>query len=113
MSNLANLSQSTMDLDPNKEPKRRGRSISLHTGVVQSRWKWIADLARSLSDQERESFESRYGGVSYLPLMHVEFPLIQALVAFWNVDFHYFTFEVGDIVPTLGEYTALLDFPSR
>ena len=110
---MATLSESTMDLDPNKEPMRLGRSISLHTEVVKSRWKWIADLTRSLKEDERELFEFKYGRISYLPLMYVEFPLLQALVAFWNTKFHCFTFEVGDVAPTLGEYEALLGFSSK
>ncbi|MFQ6652246.1 hypothetical protein Gotur_024203 [Gossypium turneri] len=60
------------------------------------------------NNEVRQLFYSNYGDLPYLLDMKVDKRLFRALAQFWNSAYSCFTFGKVDLVPTIEEYTTLL-----
>ncbi|KAG8483915.1 hypothetical protein CXB51_023338 [Gossypium anomalum] len=62
-------------------------------------------------NETKQSFYGKYGDLPYLFDIQVNENLFRALAQFWNPAYSCFTFGKVDLVPTVEEYTALLQCP--
>ncbi|KAL1105276.1 hypothetical protein V6Z11_D04G122700 [Gossypium hirsutum] len=59
----------------------------------------------------KQLFYSNYGDLPYLPDVRADKRLFRALAQYWNLAYSCFTFGKVDLVPTIEEYTTLLQCP--
>ncbi|MFQ6653442.1 hypothetical protein Gotur_024850 [Gossypium turneri] len=76
--------------------------------VTQNNLQELREILEQCNDKVRQLFYSNYGDLPYLLDMKVDKRLFQALAQFWNPAYSCFTFGRVDLVPTLEEYTTLL-----
>ena len=62
-------------------------------------------------NETKQSFYGKYEDLPFLFDIQVDENLFQALAQFWNLAYSCFTFGEVDLVPTVEEYTALLQCP--
>ncbi|MFQ6668918.1 hypothetical protein Gotur_034378 [Gossypium turneri] len=68
---------------------------------------WLKDMYQ-WSNEVKQLFYSSYGDLPYLLDIKVDKHLFRARTRCWNPAYSCFTFEGGDLVPTVEEYMALL-----
>ncbi|MBA0877373.1 hypothetical protein Goshw_001422, partial [Gossypium schwendimanii] len=62
-------------------------------------------------NETKQLFYCNYGDLPYLLNVKVDKHLFRALAQFWNSAYSCFTFGKVDLVPTMEEYTTLLQCP--
>ncbi|MFQ6636868.1 hypothetical protein Gotur_013335 [Gossypium turneri] len=62
-------------------------------------------------DEIKQLFYRNYGDLPYLLSIKVDKHLFRTLAQFWNLAYSCFTFRKVDLVPTVEEYTTLLQCP--
>ncbi|MFQ6652996.1 hypothetical protein Gotur_024615 [Gossypium turneri] len=102
------------------EKIQREKGDSLAVGYVSELWDFtrvsvaqnnlqeLKEIWDQWDNEVRQLFYLNYGDLPYLLDMKVDKPLFRALAQFWNPAYSYFTFGKVDLVPTIEEYTALL-----
>ncbi|MBA0818264.1 hypothetical protein Gohar_027987 [Gossypium harknessii] len=60
-------------------------------------------------DEIKQLFYYNYGDLPYLFSIKVDKYLFRALTQYWNPNYSCFPFGKVDLVPTIEEYTALLN----
>ncbi|KAK5785918.1 hypothetical protein PVK06_040540 [Gossypium arboreum] len=71
----------------------------------------LRDIWAQFDDEAKQLFFQTYGDLPYLLDVKVDRHLFRAMVQFWNLAYSCFTFGDVDLVPTLEEYTTLLNCP--
>ncbi|KAG8474412.1 hypothetical protein CXB51_034064 [Gossypium anomalum] len=71
----------------------------------------LRDIWNSWNSEVKQLFYCNYEDLPYLLDVKVDKHLFRALAQFWNPAYSCFTFGEVDLVPTVEEYTALLNFP--
>ena len=57
----------------------------------------------------KEAFTKKYGDIAVLLRVQLDDGWLQAVAQLWNPTYRCFTFNQQDLVPTIDEYTALLN----
>jgi len=70
---------------------------------------FLRDIWNRWDDSERGLFIQRYGDIALLLYVQTDESLLRAAVHFWNPAYRCFTFNQEDLVPTVEEYTALVN----
>ncbi|MBA0878741.1 hypothetical protein Goshw_016023 [Gossypium schwendimanii] len=76
--------------------------------VTQNSLQELKEIWDSWNDEIKQLFYSNYGDLPYLLDVKVDTRLFQALMQYWNPAYSCFTFGKVDLVPTIEEYTTLL-----
>ncbi|XP_012435516.1 uncharacterized protein LOC105762161 [Gossypium raimondii] len=79
--------------------------------VTQNSRQELSEIWNRWDDETNQLFYSNYGDLPYLFSIKVDERLFRALAQYWNPAYSCFTFGNVDLVPTVGEYTALLHCP--
>ena len=62
-----------------------------------------------LEMDKKEEFQHKYGNLAYLLFVPINTPILKDMLHFWDLSYHYFTFNQHDMTPTIEEYNELLD----
>ncbi|KAG8480417.1 hypothetical protein CXB51_025094 [Gossypium anomalum] len=73
----------------------------------------LREIWNSWNDEIKQFFYCNYGDLPYLLDLKVDKYLFRARAQFWNPAYSCFTFGGIDLVPTVEEYMALLNCPTR
>ncbi|MBA0671662.1 hypothetical protein Goklo_000027, partial [Gossypium klotzschianum] len=76
--------------------------------VTQNNLRELKEIWDQWSNEVKQLFYSSYGDLPYLLDIKVDKHLFRARTRCWNPAYSCFTFEGGDLVPTVEEYMALL-----
>ncbi|KAG8485243.1 hypothetical protein CXB51_021591 [Gossypium anomalum] len=82
-----------------------------YISVTQNNLKELRDIWNSWNSEVKQLFYCNYGDLPYLHDVKVDKYLFRSLAQFWNPAYTCFTFGGVDLVPTIEEYTALLNCP--
>ncbi|KAG8492013.1 hypothetical protein CXB51_015340 [Gossypium anomalum] len=105
------------------ERTQQGKGDSLTEGYKSELWDFtrisvtqndlqeLTDIWSSWNNEVKQLFCCNYGDLPYLLDVKVDKYLFRALAQFWNPAYSCFTFGGVDLVPTVEEYTALLNCP--
>ncbi|KAG8480369.1 hypothetical protein CXB51_024566 [Gossypium anomalum] len=79
--------------------------------VTQNNLQELKAIWDQWGNETKQSFYGKCGDLPYLFDIQVDENLFQALAQFWNPTYSCFTFGEVDLVPTMEEYTTLLQCP--
>ncbi|MFQ6668916.1 hypothetical protein Gotur_034378 [Gossypium turneri] len=83
-------------------------NTAVQTCVTQNNLRELKEIWDQWSNEVKQLFYSSYGDLPYLLDIKVDKHLFRARTRCWNPAYSCFTFEGGDLVPTVEEYMALL-----
>ena len=79
-----------------------------YTDLTQNHLSDLTTLWEQFSISEKKRFRDTYSDIVSLILVHVEEPLLRAVMRFWDPSYRCFTFGKNDLVPTVEEYSILI-----
>ncbi|KAL1161454.1 hypothetical protein V6Z11_A07G135400 [Gossypium hirsutum] len=79
-----------------------------HISVTQNNLQELKAIWDQWGQETKQLFYGNYGDLPYLLDVQIDEHLFRALTQFWNPVYSCFTFGEVDMVPTVEEYTALL-----
>jgi hypothetical protein len=71
------------------------------------------ELTTHFQNVDKDAFFRKYGNLVEIARVEVLSPAMQALVHFWDPDYHCFSFRSIDLCPTMEEYGMLTQFPNN
>ncbi|KAG8489967.1 hypothetical protein CXB51_015545 [Gossypium anomalum] len=81
--------------------------------VTQNDLRELREIWNSWNDEIKQLFYCNYGDLPCLLDITVDKYLFRAVAQFWNPAYSCFTFGGVDLIPTVEEYMALLNCPTR
>ncbi|XP_052888087.1 uncharacterized protein LOC128296675 [Gossypium arboreum] len=81
----------------------------IHISVTQNNHQELKEIWDQWDDEAKQLFYCNYGDLPYLLIIKIDEHLFRALAQYWNPAYSCFTFGRVDLVPTVEEYTTLLN----
>ena len=80
-----------------------------YTDLTQNLLSDLATLWEQFGISEKKKFREMYGDIASLILVPIEEPLLRAAMRFWDPSYKCCTFGKNDLVPTIEEYSILIN----
>ncbi|MBA0577067.1 hypothetical protein Golob_027761 [Gossypium lobatum] len=68
----------------------------------------LKGIWKSWDDAKKTHFQNKYGDVAQLLFVKADDALLKAMARFWDPTYRCFTFNEVDMVPTIEEYSTLV-----